>query len=188
MGAERAFDQEGAIRILLERERKQRECAHEHRRLPENDFDRLVRRYVECADCGMTLGNRMQRIVTLCPKCFEMPITKWYPVVKSFTVHNANFARIACPRCHDTFVLHSHLSFGEDDTPLDIYTEVEWAKLKEKRGWEDEDVEWTGDVPTEKFDHKKFIQWMRDKGQIDDKLYQQWLESRFDSQYDGTEF
>ncbi len=136
----------------------------------------------------MTLGNRMQRVVTLCHKCFELPITKWYPIVKSFTVHNANFARIVCPRCHETFVLHSHLSLDKDDPGLDIFTEGEWAKLKEDRGWEDEDVEWTGDVPKEKFDHRKLIQWMRDKGQISDEQCRVWLENGFDSQYDGIEF
>ncbi len=141
LGEVREFDREQVTRLLLERERKQRECAHERRKLPENDYDGLVRRYVECADCGLNLGRRMQRVVTLCPKCFEMPIIKWYPVVKSITLRNAHFARIVCPRCHETSVLHSHIPFDEHGSGLEIFTESEWAKLREERGWEDEDVD-----------------------------------------------
>ena len=78
--------------------------------------------------------------------------------------------------------------FNEDDTGFDIYTEAEWVKLKEERRLEHEDVEWTGERPTEKFDHRKFIQWMFDRKYITEQQYRKWLVSGFDSEYDGVEF
>src|SRR2546425_10165990 len=106
---------EEEFKRLVESRRRQRECPHEHLRLPEDDFCRIVRKYVECADCEATVGRRMQKVVTLCYRCSSLPITKWYPIVTKIVLHNTNFARLECPRCLGTSVLHSRIAFDEGD-------------------------------------------------------------------------
>jgi len=109
-----------------------------------------------------------------------MPLTKWYPLVTKLVFHNTYFLRLVCPRCHETSVIHRYLPIDEDDPGLEIYTETVWAKVKEENGYEDEDVEWVGDAPSEKFDHSKYVAKFRARGVS--------VADNFDSEYDGVEF
>jgi hypothetical protein len=108
--------------------------------------------------------------------------------VTKITVQNSHFVRIECPRCLETYVLHSRLRYDEDDTGLDVYTESEWSQIKKQQGWEDEDIEWTKEAPKEKFDHRTWIKWMLDHKRITEETYREWMTTGFDSDYDGIEF